>query len=43
MAAIRFDGVSKVYGDGTRAVKELDLAIVEGEFMVVVGRSVPAG
>ena len=39
MAAIRFDGVSKVYGDGTRAVKELDLAIVEGEFMVFVGPS----
>src|SRR6202140_4586014 len=39
MAAIRFDGVSKVYGDGTRAVNELDLAIDEGEFMVLVGPS----
>src|SRR6202035_4853628 len=39
MAAIRFDGVSKVYGDGTRAVKALDLAIEEGEFMVFVGPS----
>src|ERR1700730_16244954 len=39
MAAIRFDGVSKVYGDGTRAVNALDLAIEEGEFMVLVGPS----
>src|SRR5579862_509053 len=39
MAAIRFDRVSKVYGDGTRAVKELDLVIEEGEFMVFVGPS----
>ena len=39
MAAIRFDCVSKVYGDGTRAVNELDLAIEEGEFMVFVGPS----
>ncbi len=39
MAAIRFDGVSKVYGDGTRAVNALDLAVEEGEFMVLVGPS----
>jgi ABC-type sugar transport system ATPase subunit len=39
MAAIRFDGVTKIYGDGTRAVDELDLAIEEGEFMVFVGPS----
>src|SRR5579871_6656824 len=39
MAAIRFDGVSKVYGDGTRAVNALDLEIAEGEFMVFVGPS----
>src|SRR5579862_4247104 len=39
MAAIRFDRVSKVYGDGTRAVKDLDLVIEEGEFMVFVGPS----
>ncbi|HEX4035646.1 MAG TPA: ATP-binding cassette domain-containing protein [Solirubrobacteraceae bacterium] len=38
-AAIRFDGVSKVYGDGTRAVNALDLAVEEGEFMVFVGPS----
>src|ERR1700728_2898559 len=39
MAAIRFEGVSKVYGDGTRAVNMLDLTIAEGEFMVFVGPS----
>jgi multiple sugar transport system ATP-binding protein len=39
MAAIQFDGVSKVYGDGTCAVDALDLEIEEGEFMVFVGPS----
>jgi len=39
MAAICFDGVSKIYGDGTCAVDSLDLDIKEGEFMVFVGPS----
>jgi multiple sugar transport system ATP-binding protein len=39
VAAIRFQGVSKVYSDGTRAVDSLDLTIDEGEFMVFVGPS----
>jgi len=39
MAAICFDGVSKIYGDGTCAVDALDLEIEEGEFMVFVGPS----
>src|ERR671926_2019083 len=39
MARIRFDGVSKVYGDGTLAVQSLDLEIGEGEFVVLVGPS----
>jgi multiple sugar transport system ATP-binding protein len=39
MAAIRFEGVSKVYPDGTRAVDSLELTIGEGEFMVFVGPS----
>jgi ABC-type Fe3+/spermidine/putrescine transport system ATPase subunit len=39
VAAIRFEGVSKVFSDGTRAVDALDLAIAEGEFMVLVGPS----
>jgi multiple sugar transport system ATP-binding protein len=39
VADIEFQGVAKVYPDGTRAVDGLDLAINEGEFMVFVGPS----
>jgi multiple sugar transport system ATP-binding protein len=39
MARVRFDSVSKVYGDGTRAVDNLDLEVADGEFMVLVGPS----
>ena len=39
MAEITFDGVSKVYDDGTLAVDDLDLAIEDGELMVMVGPS----
>ena len=39
MADIEFDGVGKVYADGTRAVDRLDLEIDDGEFMVFVGPS----
>jgi len=39
MAAIALENVSKVYGDGTRAVSDLDLAIQDGELMVFVGPS----
>jgi multiple sugar transport system ATP-binding protein len=39
MADVVFDGVSKVFGDGTRAVDKLSLAIADGEFMVLVGPS----
>ena len=39
MAAIDFDGVTKIYGDGTLAVDALDLTIRDGEFMVFVGPS----
>ena len=39
MAAIAYDGVSKVYDDGTWAVEDLDLEIEDGEFMVLVGPS----
>jgi multiple sugar transport system ATP-binding protein len=38
-AAIEFDGVSKTYPGGTRAVESLDLHIDEGELMVFVGPS----
>lgn len=36
---IRFEGVSKVYPDGTRAVNGLDLEIEKGSFTVLVGPS----
>jgi multiple sugar transport system ATP-binding protein len=36
---VTFKGVGKVYDDGTRAVEDLDLAIADGEFMVLVGPS----
>jgi multiple sugar transport system ATP-binding protein len=39
LAEITFDGVTKVYDDGTLAVDDLDLAIEDGELMVVVGPS----
>ncbi len=34
-----FDGVGKVYADGTRAVSGMDLEIRDGEFVVLVGPS----
>jgi multiple sugar transport system ATP-binding protein len=39
VASVVFENVSKVYGDGTRAVNELDLEAADGEFMVLVGPS----
>jgi multiple sugar transport system ATP-binding protein len=39
MAEITLDGLTKVYGDGTRAVSDLDLEIDDGEFVVLVGPS----
>jgi multiple sugar transport system ATP-binding protein len=39
MAGVSFDGVSKIYADGTRAVDKIDLDIADGEFMVLVGPS----
>jgi multiple sugar transport system ATP-binding protein len=39
MAAITLERLSKVYGDGTQAVRELDLEIGDGEFVVLVGPS----
>ncbi len=39
MAGVSFAAVSKVYPDGTEAVSALDLAIQDGEFMVLVGPS----
>ena len=39
MAGVTFEGVGKVYPDGTRAVSGMDLEIQNGEFMVLVGPS----
>ncbi|GAA4349676.1 ABC transporter ATP-binding protein [Angustibacter luteus] len=37
--AIRLEGVSKTYADGTQAVQELDLAVEPGELVALVGPS----
>src|SRR3954464_4025857 len=39
MSSITFDGVTKVFRDGTVAVRELDLQIAEGELFVLLGAS----
>ena len=39
MAAIAIKAVSKRYRDGTVAVRDLDLEIADGEFMILVGPS----
>ena len=39
MASIVFEHVTKRYADGMEAVKDMNLAIADGEFMVLVGPS----
>jgi multiple sugar transport system ATP-binding protein len=39
MAEIVLDGISKVFPDGFEAVKEMNLDIADGEFMILVGPS----
>ncbi len=39
MAEIVLDGVTKRYPDGFEAVKDMDLTIADGEFMILVGPS----
>jgi multiple sugar transport system ATP-binding protein len=39
MAEIQLRGVTKRYPDGTEAVKQVDLDIADGEFMILVGPS----
>jgi multiple sugar transport system ATP-binding protein len=39
MAEITFDNVTKTYGDGFRAVSDLNLDVQDGEFVVFVGPS----
>ena len=39
MATVTFDHLTNAYADGTVAVKDLDLLIKDGEFLVLVGPS----
>jgi len=39
MASIHFEGVGKVFAEGTVALEEFDLDVEDGEFMVLVGPS----
>jgi multiple sugar transport system ATP-binding protein len=39
MAGITMTGLGKIYPDGTRAVGDVDLEIIDGEFLVLVGPS----
>jgi multiple sugar transport system ATP-binding protein len=39
VAGIQLEQLTKVYSDGTRAVRELDLEVADGEFVVFVGPS----
>ncbi|MFL6287981.1 MAG: ATP-binding cassette domain-containing protein, partial [Actinomycetes bacterium] len=39
MAPIDLQAVTKVYPDGTTAVRDVDLTVHSGEFMVLVGPS----
>src|SRR5215472_7175859 len=39
MATVDLEQVSKVYANGFRAVRDLDLEVADGEFMVLVGPS----
>ena len=39
MSEIVLDGVTKTFADGFEAVKDMDLDIKDGEFMILVGPS----
>jgi multiple sugar transport system ATP-binding protein len=39
MAEVTFDGVEKVYENGVHAVRDLNLEVADGEFLVLVGPS----
>jgi multiple sugar transport system ATP-binding protein len=39
MATVQLDAISKSYGSGTLAVDRVDMAIADGEFMVLLGPS----
>jgi len=39
MASVTLDKINKLYDNGFHAVKDLDLEIADGEFLVLVGPS----
>jgi multiple sugar transport system ATP-binding protein len=39
MASIHFEGIGKVFSEGTAALEDFDLDVEDGEFMVLVGPS----
>ncbi|MEX2473154.1 MAG: ATP-binding cassette domain-containing protein [Gemmatimonadota bacterium] len=39
MASITLEGIDKIYPDGTHAVRDLDLAVADGELVVLLGPS----
>ncbi|MCA9322886.1 MAG: ATP-binding cassette domain-containing protein, partial [Planctomycetes bacterium] len=39
MARVSYEGVGKTYPDGSVAVRDLDLEVADGEFLVLVGPS----
>ena len=39
MASLEFEGVDKIFGDGTCAVDDLNLVVEDGEFVILVGPS----
>ena len=39
MASVVFEHVTKRYADGVEAVKDMNLEIADGEFMILVGPS----
>src|SRR4051812_16793377 len=39
MAEVQLEDISKIYGDGTKAVDGMNLDVNDGEFMVLVGPS----
>src|SRR4051794_41830050 len=39
MSEIQLEGITKRYGDGFEAVKDMNLDIQDGEFMILVGPS----
>ena len=39
MSEITLDKITKRFPDGTEAVKDLDLEIADGEFLILVGPS----